>query len=84
MDQNKNRGQQSQDRKEPQTPLQNPTRDEPEGPRQTPEPHKPQTPPERGRGSKPVRNSGGISNRGMDREEEQEDMPARGSRQSER
>lgn len=38
--------------------------------------------PERGRGSQGERNSsssgGGISNRGMDREEEQEDVPDRG------
>jgi len=38
---------------------------------------------ERGRGSQGERNSsssgGGISNRGMDREEEQEDLPDRGS-----
>ena len=38
--------------------------------------------PERGRGSHGERNSsssgGGISNRGMDREEEQEDLPDRG------
>jgi hypothetical protein len=38
--------------------------------------------PERGRGSQGERNSsssgGGISNRGMDREEEQEDLPDRG------
>jgi hypothetical protein len=39
--------------------------------------------PGRGRGSQGERNSsssgGGISNRGMDSEEEQEDLPARGS-----
>jgi hypothetical protein len=39
--------------------------------------------PDRGRGSQGERNSsssgGGISNRGMDSEEEQEDLPARGS-----
>jgi len=39
--------------------------------------------PERGRGSQGERNSsssgGGISNRGMDREEEQQDLPDRGS-----
>ena len=39
--------------------------------------------PERGRGSQGERNSsssgGGISNRGMDSEEEQEDLPDRGS-----
>ena len=38
--------------------------------------------PERGRGSQGERNSsssgGGISNRGMDREKEQEDLPDRG------
>ena len=76
MDQIKNQGQQSQDRNEPQTPLQNPTRDQPEGPRQSPGPQKPRNPPERG---------SGISNRGIGREEEQEDLPDRGSeRQSER
>jgi hypothetical protein len=76
MSKNKNRTQQSQDRNEPQTPLENPTRDQPEGPRETPEPPKPQAPPERG--------GRGISNRGLDREEEQEGLPDRGSRQSER
>ena len=68
---------------------QNPSRDQPEGPREEmPEPQKPQAPPERGRRIQRDRNSssgGGISNRGMDSEEEQEDLPDRGSdRQSER
>jgi hypothetical protein len=50
---------------------------------------KPQSPPERGTKSErnSERNSSssvGISNRGMDSEEEQEDLPERGSRQSER
>ena len=94
MDQNKNRGQQSQDRKEPQTPLQTPNRETPDEDdnRGNESTKPPQIPPERGRGSKRERNSSssssgssGISNRGMDREEEQADVPDRGSeRQSER
>jgi hypothetical protein len=51
---------------------------------------RPQSTPERG-GNRSVQNSernsssgGGISNRGMDSEEEQEDLPDRGDRQSER
>jgi hypothetical protein len=35
---------------------------------------------ERGTGSQGERNSSGISNRGMNRSEEQEDLPSRGSR----
>jgi hypothetical protein len=35
--------------------------------------------PERGTGSQGERNSSGISNRGMDRSEEQADLPSRGS-----
>jgi hypothetical protein len=94
MDKHKDRGQQSQDRREPQTPLQNPNRETPgqDDNRGNQSTKPPQIPPERGRGSKGERNSSssssgssGISNRGMDREEEQEDVPDRGSeRQSER
>ena len=35
--------------------------------------------PQRGTGSQGERNSSGISNRGMDRSEEQADLPSRGS-----
>jgi hypothetical protein len=73
MNQNKKRGQQSQDQDQ-----------ETSGPNQGNQ--APRHTPERGRGSQSERNSssGGISNRGMDREEEQEELPERGSGQSER
>jgi hypothetical protein len=64
---------------------QNPNRDPAEGARQQmpAQGNEGTNKPERARGSQNEGNSsssgGGISNRGMDREEEQEDLPVRGS-----
>jgi hypothetical protein len=87
MDQNKNQGQQNPDQKAPQqgsqkdwNQEQNPNREPSEGSRQPQMPGRDQTGEKWNKGD-----PGGISNRGMDRDlEEQEELPERESDQSER